>query len=38
MGHSPDIHGKTYRRWIGEGVDWQIYQRGVNVSDRPICP
>ncbi|MEM1279914.1 MAG: integrase [Cyanobacteria bacterium P01_H01_bin.152] len=38
MGHSPDVHSRTYRRWIDEEVYWQIYQRGVNGSDRPECP
>ena len=38
MGHSPEIHCRTYRRWIDEGVYWQIYQKGVNGSDRPPCP
>ena len=38
MGHSPDVHCRTYRRWIDEGVYWAIYQRGVNGSDRPQCP
>jgi integrase len=37
MGHSPDVHCRTYRRWIDEGVYWQVYQRGLN-GDRPPCP
>lgn len=38
MGHSPDVHCNTYRRWIDEEVYWRIYQLGVNGSDRPPAP
>lgn len=38
MGHSPDVHCRTYRRWIDEAVYKRIYDRGVNGSDRPPCP
>ncbi|MEM6836872.1 MAG: integrase [Cyanobacteria bacterium P01_C01_bin.120] len=38
MGHSPEVHCRTYRRWIDEGVYWRVYQKGVNGRDRPSCP
>jgi integrase len=38
MGHSPEVHNTTYRRWIDEGVYWRIYQRGVTSGDRPPAP
>lgn len=37
MGHSPDVHCKTYRRWIDEGVYWAIYKKGID-GDRPPAP
>jgi integrase len=38
MGHSPDVHNSTYRRWIDEGVYRRIYERGIMGSDRPPAP
>ncbi len=37
MGHSPDVHNRTYRRWIDEGTYWVIYQKGIN-GERPQAP
>jgi integrase len=38
MGHSPEVHNTTYRRWIDEGVYRRIYERGIMGSDRPPAP
>lgn len=38
MGHAPEVHCRTYRRWIDEGVYWRIYQQGLKHGDRPQCP
>ena len=38
MGHSPDLHCRTYRRWIDEAVYYRVYQQGLRRSDRPLCP
>lgn len=37
MGHSPEVHNRTYRRWIDEGVYWAIYQKGIK-GERPKAP
>lgn len=37
MGHSPDVHNKTYRRWIDEGVYYAVYLKGLQ-GDRPAAP
>lgn len=38
MGHSPEVHCATYRRWIDESTYRAIYDAGVNRSDRPLPP
>lgn len=38
MGHSPELHCRTYRRWIDEAVYYRVYMQGLNRGDRPTCP
>lgn len=38
MGHSPDVHLKTYRRWIGDEVWKRTYQALVASPNRPTAP
>lgn len=30
MGHSAEVHCRTYRRWIDESTYWAIYQKGIS--------
>lgn len=38
MGHSVDLHVKTYHRWINREHQQQVYELLVNRSDRPQPP
>ena len=38
MGHSVDLHCKTYQRWIGEAHEQTMYEIMMNRKDRPLPP
>ncbi|MEO1149319.1 MAG: site-specific integrase, partial [Cyanobacteria bacterium J06638_22] len=38
MGHSVDIHTRTYQRWISRERIQQVYDLLVNREDRPRPP
>lgn len=38
MGHSPETHGKVYRRWIDEAVYRRVYEAALKRDDRPLAP
>ncbi|MGD1905673.1 MAG: hypothetical protein ACFB0C_06720 [Leptolyngbyaceae cyanobacterium] len=37
MGHSAEVHCRTYRRWIDESTYFAIYQKGID-GERPTAP
>ena len=38
MGHSVDLHCKTYQRWISESHEQKMYEIMMSRSDRPLAP
>ena len=38
MGHSVDMHTRTYQAWISEGIDRQAYEATINNPNRPQAP
>ncbi len=38
MGHSPDVHWRTYNRWIDREQYQRVYDELVNRADRPMAP
>lgn len=38
MGHSVEVHTRTYQQWISREQIEKVYQLLVNRSDRPPCP
>jgi integrase len=38
MGHSPDVHWRTYNRWINQEQHQRIYDELVHQENRPQAP